>query len=58
MKNLFKKGAVAAAVACSLMVSGVASADSVLAPFVVGVNDGAQTYFSLKARVMGQSMLV
>lgn len=53
MKNLFKKGAVAAAVAGSLMVSGVASADSVLAPFVVGVNDGAQTYFSLKARGNG-----
>lgn len=53
MKNLFKKGAIAAAVAGSLMVSGVASADSVLAPLVIGLNDGPQTYFSLKVRGAG-----
>ena len=55
MKNLFKKGAVAAAVAGSLMVSGVASADSVLAPLVIGVQDGAQTYFSIKVRGSGKT---
>lgn len=53
MKNLFKKGAVAAAVAGSLMVSGVASADSVLAPLVIGLDNGPQTYFSIKARGTG-----
>lgn len=53
MKNLFKKGAIAAAVAGSLMVSGVASADSVLAPLVIGLNNGPQTYFSLKVRGTG-----
>ncbi len=58
MKNLFKKGAVAAAVAGSLMVSGVASADSVLAPLVVGIDGGVgaagvQTYLSIKARGNG-----
>lgn len=58
MKNLFKKGAVAAAVAGSLMVSGVAGADSVLAPFVVGIDGGGaaagmQTYLSIKARGNG-----
>lgn len=53
MKNLFKKGAVAAAVAGSLMVSGVASADSVLAPLVIGINNGSQTYLSVKARGAG-----
>lgn len=57
MKNMFKKGAVAAAVAGSLMVSGVASADSVLAPLVVGIKDGAQTYFSIKARGAGTANL-
>lgn len=53
MKNLFKKGAVAAAVAGSLMVSGVVSADSVLAPLVIGLDNGSQTYFSIKARGNG-----
>lgn len=57
MKNLFKKGAVAAAVAGSLMVSGLASADSVLAPLVIGLNNplggGVQTYFSIKMRGNG-----
>lgn len=53
MKNLFKKGAVAAAVAGSLMISGVASADSLLAPLVVGIENGAQTYFSVKVRGKG-----
>ena len=53
MKNLFKKGAVAAAVAGSLMVSGVAGADSVLAPLVIGIDNGTQTYFSIKARGNG-----
>lgn len=58
MKNLFKKGAVAAAVAGSLMISGVAGADSVLAPLVIGLdgggaNAGVQTYFSIKARGTG-----
>lgn len=53
MKNLFKKGAVAAAVAGSLMISGVASADSVLAPLVVGINGGSQTFLSIKARGAG-----
>lgn len=53
MKNLFKKGAVAAAVAGSLMASSMASADSVLAPLVIGVQNGAQTYFSIKARGTG-----
>ena len=53
MKNLFKKGAVAAAVAGSLMVSGVTSADSVLAPLVVGINGGSQTFLSIKARGAG-----
>ncbi|WP_298607878.1 hypothetical protein [uncultured Thiothrix sp.] len=53
MKNLFKKGAVATAVAGSLMISSMVSADSVLAPLVIGENNGAQTYFSLKARGTG-----
>lgn len=53
MKNLLKKSAVATAVAGSLMLSGVASADSVLAPLVIGVQNGAQTYFSIKARGTG-----
>ncbi|TXI33545.1 MAG: hypothetical protein E6Q58_02600 [Niabella sp.] len=53
MKNLFKKGAVATAVAGSLMISGVASADSVLAPLVIGLDNGAQTFFSIKARGTG-----
>lgn len=58
MKNLLKKSAVAAAVAGSLMISGVASADSVLAPLVIGLdgggaNAGVQTYFSIKARGTG-----
>lgn len=53
MKNLLKKSAVATAVAGSLMISGVASADSLLAPLVVGVSNGAQTYFSFKARGKG-----
>lgn len=53
MKNLLKKSAVAAAVAGSLMLSGVASADSVLAPLVIGINNGPQTYFSIKARGAG-----
>ncbi|TXH66908.1 MAG: hypothetical protein E6Q83_19325 [Thiothrix sp.] len=57
MKNLFKKGAVATAVAGSLMISGVASADSVLAPLVIGVSGGAQTYFSIKARGNGTANL-
>lgn len=53
MKNLLKKSAVATAVAGSLMISGVASADSVLAPLVIGVQNGAQTFFSIKARGTG-----
>lgn len=53
MKNLLKKSAVATAVAGSLMISSVASADSVLAPLVIGVSGGAQTYFSIKARGAG-----
>ena len=53
MKNLLKKSAVATAVAGSLMISGMASADSVLAPLVIGVSQGAQTYFSIKARGTG-----
>lgn len=53
MKNLLKKSAVATAVAGSLMISGVASADSLLAPLVIGVPHGAQTYFSIKARGNG-----
>ena len=53
MKNLLKKSAVATAVAGSLMVSGVASADSVLAPLVIGLTNGPQTYFSIKARGNG-----
>lgn len=58
MKNLFKKGAVAAAVAGSLMVSSMASADSVLAPLVVGLDGGVgaagvNTYLSIKARGNG-----
>jgi len=53
MKNLLKKSAVATAVAGSLMISGVASADSLLASLVVGVSNGAQTYFSIKARGKG-----
>lgn len=52
MKNLFKKGAVAAAVAGSLMVSGVASADSLLAPLVIGTSN-VQTYFAFKVRGAG-----
>lgn len=54
MKNLLKKSAVATAVAGSLMISGMASADSVLAPLVIGVQDGAQTYFSIKVRGSGK----
>ncbi|MFZ1568888.1 MAG: hypothetical protein WAT29_08730 [Thiolinea sp.] len=53
MKNLLKKSAVAAAVAGSLMISGVASSDSLLAPLVIGINDGTQTYFSIKVRGTG-----
>lgn len=53
MKNLLKKSAVATAVAGSLMLSGVASADSLLAPLVIGIADGAQTYFSIKVRGKG-----
>lgn len=53
MKNLVKKSAVALAVASSLMVSGVASADSLLAPLVIGLNNGPQTYFSIKVRGNG-----
>ena len=53
MKNLLKKSAVATAVAGSLMISGVASADSVLAPLVVGLDNGPQTYLSIKARGTG-----
>ncbi len=53
MKNLVKKSAVALAVASSLMVSGVASADSLLAPLVVGIDGGEQTYFSIKMRGNG-----
>ncbi|HMT92594.1 hypothetical protein [uncultured Thiothrix sp.] len=55
MKNLLKKSAVATAVAGSLMISSVASADSVLAPLVIGVQDGAQTYFSIKVRGSGKA---
>lgn len=53
MKNLLKKSAVATAVAGTLMISGVASADSVLAPLVIGIDGGSQTYFSIKARGTG-----
>lgn len=58
MKNLLKKSAVATAVAGSLMISSMVSADSVLAPLVIGLDGGAnnagvQTYFSIKARGAG-----
>ncbi|MFI0398111.1 MAG: hypothetical protein ACH34X_03470 [Thiolinea sp.] len=57
MKNLLKKSAVATAVAGSLMMANVASADSLLAPLVIGVPHGAQTYFSIKARGNGTANL-
>ncbi|SKA83940.1 hypothetical protein SAMN02745130_02460 [Thiothrix eikelboomii] len=57
MKNLLKKSAVATAVAGSLMISGMASADSLLAPLVIGVTNGAQTYFSIKVRGAGTANL-
>lgn len=57
MKNLLKKSAVATAVAGSLMISGMASADSLLAPLVIGVSQGAQTYFSIKVRGAGTANL-
>lgn len=57
MKNLLKKSAVATAVAGSLMMASVASADSLLAPLVIGTNlsasNGIQTYFSFKVRGAG-----
>ncbi len=53
MKTLFKQSAVAVAVAGSLLLSGAASADSLLAPLVVGIANGPQTYFSLKVRGTG-----
>lgn len=53
MKNLLKKSAVATAVAGSLMISSMASADSVLAPLVIGIDNGTQTFFSLKVRGSG-----
>ena len=52
MKNLLKKSAVATAVAGSLMLSSVASADSLLAPLVIGA-EGVKTFFAFKVRGAG-----
>lgn len=53
MKNLLKKSALASAVAGSLMLSGVASADSLLAPLIMatgGSGAGYDTYLHYKIR--------